>query len=78
MTLPGVPIRYDQDISFADDVDQQITVTAVLEVEYQGLLAVIEPHEIGTLAVNHRVISACKIPFPALHLDHPRASGGQF
>ena len=47
---------------------------AVLDaIEDDGLLAAIEPDEIGALAVHQTVIAAREVAFRPLDLDHARA-----
>ena len=56
---------------------QQRCVRRVLEVEDDGLLAPVEPDEIGRKSVHRAVVVARNIAARPLDLDHPRAGIGQ-
>ena len=67
----------DEHVGLRDHPVQQRGVSRILEVEGDGLLAPVEPDEIGRLAVHHRIVVAREIAARPLDLDDPRPGVGQ-
>ena len=63
----------DEHIGAGDHRSEDGLVLVLPQVQTDRFLAAVEPDEIGTVAIDQRIIPPRKIPLGTLNLDHPRA-----
>lgn len=67
----------DQHVGLRDHALQQCGIVRIGEVENDRFLAAVQPHEIGTVAIDRRVVATGEVALGAFDLDHARAGVGE-
>jgi len=68
----------DQDISALEQAGEHVEVRRLGQVKGRGLLAVVQPHEMGAHAPDHAVVVPGRVTGTGLFdLDHPGAEVGE-